>query len=71
MIINMLLFKMASFIILALMLILLLLIAIVALAIKCCVIIVPERRTVILERMGKFHSQLPPGWHFLFPVIDR
>ena len=48
--------KMSSFIILALMLIVFLIMAMVGLSIKCCIVVVPERRTVILERLGKFKS---------------
>ncbi|GMT48527.1 MAG: paraslipin [bacterium] len=35
------------------------------------VIVVPERNTCIKERMGRFEKILSPGWHFLYPFIDR
>ena len=34
-------------------------------------IIVQERENVIKERLGKYQGTLTPGFHFLFPFIDR
>ena len=34
------------------------------------IIIVPERENVIIERLGKWHSTLKPGIHFLIPFFD-
>lgn len=34
-------------------------------------IIVAERENVIVERLGKFHKVLQPGFYFLIPFIDR
>ena len=34
-------------------------------------IIVREREEVIIERLGKYHATLEPGFHFLVPFIDR
>jgi regulator of protease activity HflC (stomatin/prohibitin superfamily) len=33
--------------------------------------IVPQRTVIIVERLGKYHSTLEPGFHFLIPFIDR
>lgn len=33
--------------------------------------IVPQRNVLILERLGKYHATLEPGFHFLVPFIDR
>lgn len=35
------------------------------------IIIVREKQAVVLERLGRFHSQLGPGLHFVLPFIDR
>lgn len=34
-------------------------------------IIVEMRHEVVKERLGKYHSTLEPGFHFLLPFIDR
>ena len=34
-------------------------------------IIVEMREEVILERLGKYHETLKPGFHFVVPFIDR
>ncbi len=34
-------------------------------------IIVEMREEVILERLGKYHATLTPGFHFVVPFIDR
>ena len=44
---------------------------IVAVVIYKTVIIVPERENVIVERLGKFHRTLIPGFYFLIPFFDR
>lgn len=33
--------------------------------------IVPQRTVVIVERLGKYHATLEPGFHLLIPFIDR
>jgi regulator of protease activity HflC (stomatin/prohibitin superfamily) len=33
--------------------------------------VVPQRTVLIIERLGKFHAALGPGFHFLIPFIDR
>lgn len=35
------------------------------------VVVVPQRSTYIVERLGKFHASLDPGLHFLIPFVDR
>lgn len=47
--------------------ILLLVIAIIMASIK----VVPQSETRVIERLGKFHSVLPPGLNFIIPFIDR
>jgi regulator of protease activity HflC (stomatin/prohibitin superfamily) len=37
----------------------------------CGARIVPQRNVLILERLGKYHATLEPGFHFLIPLIDR
>ncbi|XP_058075552.1 uncharacterized protein LOC131223974 [Magnolia sinica] len=32
---------------------------------------VPKGRVFMLERMEKYHKILPPGFHFLIPIIDN
>jgi regulator of protease activity HflC (stomatin/prohibitin superfamily) len=34
-------------------------------------IIVPMRELAVVERLGKFHKVLVPGFHFLIPFFDR
>ena len=34
-------------------------------------IIVPQQRAAVIERLGKFHAVLEPGFHLLIPVIDK
>ncbi len=34
-------------------------------------IVVPMRELSVLERLGKFHKVLQPGFHFLIPFFDR
>jgi regulator of protease activity HflC (stomatin/prohibitin superfamily) len=33
--------------------------------------IVPQRMVLIIERFGKYHATLEPGFHFLVPFADR
>jgi regulator of protease activity HflC (stomatin/prohibitin superfamily) len=33
--------------------------------------IVPQQRAYVVERFGKFLKVLPPGLHFLLPLVDR
>lgn len=33
--------------------------------------VVPQRTVVIVERLGKYHATLEPGFHILIPFIDR
>ncbi len=35
------------------------------------IIIVAERENVIIERLGKYHKTLKPGFYFLIPFFDR
>lgn len=32
--------------------------------------IVPEKSKFIVERLGKYHKTLEPGFHFMIPVLD-
>jgi regulator of protease activity HflC (stomatin/prohibitin superfamily) len=32
---------------------------------------ISQTHCVIVERQGKFHKILPPGWHFITPVVDK
>lgn len=34
-------------------------------------IVVPQSETRIIERLGKFHSVLPPGLNLIWPIIDK
>eukprot|EP00941_MAST-03F_sp_MAST-3F-sp1_P000216 g216.t1 len=33
--------------------------------------VVPQQKAWVVERLGKFHTVLDPGLHFLIPVVDR
>lgn len=33
--------------------------------------VVPQRTVIIVERLGKYHATLEPGFHLLIPFIDR
>jgi len=33
--------------------------------------IVPQRSVLIVERLGKYHATLEPGFHFIVPFFDR
>lgn len=33
--------------------------------------VVPQRTVLIVERLGKYHATLEPGFHFVIPFIDR
>lgn len=33
--------------------------------------IVPQGEEWVVERLGKFHRTLPPGLHFIVPILDR
>ncbi len=47
--------------------IVLLAIAIISAGVK----VVPQSETRVIERLGRFHSVLPPGINFIIPFIDR
>lgn len=34
-------------------------------------VIVPQQKTYLLERLGKFHAVLDSGFHFVIPFLDR
>lgn len=36
-----------------------------------CVRMVPQRKAYIVERLGKYHHTLGPGFHVLIPYLDR
>lgn len=42
-------------------------IAIIAAGVK----VVPQSETRVIERLGRFHSVLPPGLNFIIPFVDR
>jgi len=46
------------------------LIAVVVLIIKT-ILIVPQQRAYIVERLGRFHEVMQPGLNFLIPMVDR
>ncbi len=46
-------------------------IVVIILFVKKSVIIIPQERVAIIERLGKFHAALSPGLHILIPFIDR
>ena len=50
---------------------LLLVLAVVLFVIYHTFIIVEMREEVILERFGKYHDTLTPGFHFVIPFVDR
>jgi regulator of protease activity HflC (stomatin/prohibitin superfamily) len=33
--------------------------------------VIPQRTTLIVERLGRYHATLEPGFHFLIPFVDR
>ncbi|MGV3589830.1 MAG: SPFH domain-containing protein, partial [Adhaeribacter sp.] len=33
--------------------------------------VVPQRSVFIVERLGKYHASLEPGFHVLIPFIDK
>jgi regulator of protease activity HflC (stomatin/prohibitin superfamily) len=33
--------------------------------------VVPQRTVLVVERLGKYHATLEPGFHFIIPFIDR
>ena len=35
------------------------------------IVVVPQSETRVIERLGRFHSVLPPGLNFIIPFIDR
>ena len=35
------------------------------------IVAVPQSETRVIERLGRFHSVLPPGLNFIIPFIDR
>src|SRR4030065_786144 len=53
------------------------LVALIAIAVLVLVVlikgalIVPQKSSVIIERLGKFHRSLDAGFHILIPFIDR
>jgi regulator of protease activity HflC (stomatin/prohibitin superfamily) len=50
---------------------LLLVLAVVFFVVYHTFIIVEMREEVILERFGKYHDTLTPGFHFVIPFVDR
>ena len=34
-------------------------------------VIVPQQKAFVVERLGKFHATLSPGFHLLIPFFDR
>ncbi len=49
----------------------LLLALIVVIKLARCFRLVPNRRTFIVERLGKYHQSWGPGFHMLLPFFDR
>lgn len=47
------------------------LIILVLVVISAGVKVVPQSETRVIERLGKFHSVLPPGLNIILPFIDR
>lgn len=47
--------------------ILLLVIVVISAGVK----VVPQSETRVIERLGRFHSVLPPGINFIIPFVDR
>lgn len=50
----------------------------IAVVVLLCIIVisagvkvVPQSETRVIERLGRFHSVLPPGINFIIPFIDR
>lgn len=35
------------------------------------IVVVPQSETKVIERLGRFHSVLPPGINFIIPFVDR
>ena len=35
------------------------------------VVVVPQSETKVIERLGRFHTVLPPGINFIIPFVDR
>lgn len=36
-----------------------------------CIRMVPQRKAYVVERLGKYHQTLGPGFHIMIPYIDR
>jgi regulator of protease activity HflC (stomatin/prohibitin superfamily) len=47
------------------------LIAVIILLLSLTVRIVPQANAYIVERLGRYHKTLQPGFHMLLPLIDR
>lgn len=43
----------------------------VIIIISAAVVVVPQSETRVVERLGRFHSVLPPGLNFIIPFVDR
>ncbi len=46
-------------------------IVLLAVIISAGIVVVPQSETRVIERLGRFHSVLPPGLNFIIPFIDR
>ncbi|WP_460703337.1 SPFH domain-containing protein [Myceligenerans halotolerans] len=51
--------------------VLLILVIVVVVALSRAVRIVPQAVALVIERLGKFHTTLTPGFHLLVPFIDK
>ncbi|MBL0888076.1 SPFH domain-containing protein [Myceligenerans indicum] len=54
-----------------LLIVLLILVIVVLVALSRAVRIVPQAVALVIERLGKFHTTLTPGFHLLVPFIDK
>lgn len=46
-------------------------ILIVVILVMAGVKVVPQSETRVIERLGRFHSVLPPGLNIIWPFIDK
>ena len=47
------------------------LVLIVIILVMAGVKVVPQSETKVIERLGRFHSVLPPGLNIIWPFIDK
>ncbi|RLK50431.1 regulator of protease activity HflC (stomatin/prohibitin superfamily) [Alkalispirillum mobile] len=46
-------------------------VALVGIFLKLGIVLVPQRRSMVIERLGKYHRMLTPGLNLIIPFIDQ